>query len=222
MHRHIIAAAILGLAASPALAEGPINLRGHGLVPHRRPHGGDHRQARDAKSLLGAGGVPAKLDPNGIYAGRAHVRAVLPAADPQGQGAAAAVARRRADRRYLRDHPGRTRRLAQHVHPQAAGTSTISDAVERGRSGFAGPDVWPSEPDLPDRRPIPFERFRIGQGAGLVGTPMPPRCKVLPGNQFPVEGYDNFVKQIVPRWLDDRRRRSSPPTSRWSTRSAPA
>jgi pimeloyl-ACP methyl ester carboxylesterase len=26
--------------------------------------------------------------------------------------------------------------------------------------------------------------------------------KVLPGNQFPVEGYDNFVKQIVPRWLD--------------------
>ena len=26
--------------------------------------------------------------------------------------------------------------------------------------------------------------------------------KVLPGNQFPVEAYDNFVKQIVPRWLD--------------------
>ena len=26
--------------------------------------------------------------------------------------------------------------------------------------------------------------------------------KVLPGSQFPVEGYDNFVKQVVPRWLD--------------------
>jgi pimeloyl-ACP methyl ester carboxylesterase len=24
--------------------------------------------------------------------------------------------------------------------------------------------------------------------------------KVLPGNQFPVEGYDNFTKQVVPRW----------------------
>ena len=32
----------------------------------------------------------------------------------------------------------------------------------------------------------------------------------MPGSQFPVEGYDNFVKQIVPRWTttDDR---SSPP-----------
>ena len=26
--------------------------------------------------------------------------------------------------------------------------------------------------------------------------------KLLPGSQFPVEGYDNFVKQIVPRWID--------------------
>jgi pimeloyl-ACP methyl ester carboxylesterase len=24
--------------------------------------------------------------------------------------------------------------------------------------------------------------------------------KLLPGNQFPPEGYDNFTKQIVPRW----------------------
>ena len=23
---------------------------------------------------------------------------------------------------------------------------------------------------------------------------------MLPGNQFPVEGYENFVKQSVPRW----------------------
>jgi hypothetical protein len=26
--------------------------------------------------------------------------------------------------------------------------------------------------------------------------------KVIPGNQFPVEGYDNFTKQIVPRWTN--------------------
>ena len=25
--------------------------------------------------------------------------------------------------------------------------------------------------------------------------------KLLPGNQFPIEAYDNFLKQIVPRWL---------------------
>ena len=42
-----------------------------------------------------------------------------------------------------------------------------SDAVERGRSGFAGPDVWKSEPNFLTKA-NPFERFRIGQGAGLM------------------------------------------------------
>ena len=67
MHRHIIAAAILGLAASPALAEGPINLRGMGSF-----HIGGRTVEITGKPvrevLLGAGGVPAKLDPNGLYA----------------------------------------------------------------------------------------------------------------------------------------------------------
>ena len=64
MHRHIIAAAILGLAASPALAEEPINLRGIGSF-----HIGGRTVEITGKPvrevLLGAGGVPAKLDPNG-------------------------------------------------------------------------------------------------------------------------------------------------------------
>ena len=64
----------------------------------------------------------------------------------------------------------------------------------------------------------PFERFRIGEGAGSWNAD-PAKMKVLPGNQFPVEGYDNFVKQIVPRWPTTTRR-SSPPTPSWSTRSA--
>ena len=67
MHRHLIAAAILGLAASPALAEGPINLRGMGSF-----HIGGRTVEITGKPvrevLLGAGGVPAKLDPNGLYA----------------------------------------------------------------------------------------------------------------------------------------------------------
>ena len=37
----------------------------------------------------------------------------------------------------------------------------VSDAVERGRSGFASPDVWPSEPTFLTYQD-PFERFRIG------------------------------------------------------------
>ena len=75
----------------------------------------------------------------------------------------------------------------------------ISDAVERGRSGFASPDVWPSEPTfLPYADP--FERFRIGEGEGSWNAD-PSKRKVLAGNQFPVEAYENYMKQTVPRWL---------------------
>jgi len=75
----------------------------------------------------------------------------------------------------------------------------ISDAVERGRSGFAPPDVWPTEPTfLPFADP--FERFRIGDGEGSWNED-PAKRRVLPGNQFPVEAYDNYMRQTVPRWL---------------------
>src|SRR5262249_59898831 len=45
----------------------------------------------------------------------------------------------------------------------------------------------------------PFERFRIGDGPNSY-DPDPTKRKVMAGSQFPVEGYDNFVKQGVPRW----------------------
>ena len=75
----------------------------------------------------------------------------------------------------------------------------VSDAVERGRAGFASPDVWPSEPTFLTYAD-PFERFRIGDGEGSW-NPDPAKRKVLPGSQFPVEAYDNYMKQSVPRWL---------------------
>lgn len=44
----------------------------------------------------------------------------------------------------------------------------------------------------------PFERFRIGDGPGSYHKD-PAQMKPLPGNQFPLEGYDNFTRQVVPR-----------------------
>jgi len=74
-----------------------------------------------------------------------------------------------------------------------------SDAVERGRAGWAMvPDIFKSEPVFLTKA-NPFERFRIGQGAGSY-SPEPAKQRVLPGSQFPVAAYDNFVKQNVPRW----------------------
>src|SRR6267154_2577273 len=44
----------------------------------------------------------------------------------------------------------------------------------------------------------PFERFRIGAAGSY--DPDPAKRKLLPGSQFPNEGYENFTKQNVPRW----------------------
>ena len=74
-----------------------------------------------------------------------------------------------------------------------------SDAVERGRSGFAPPDVWPVEPIFLTYQD-PFERFRIGDGAGSWNAD-PAKRKLMPGSQFPVEAYENYMRQSVPRWL---------------------
>jgi pimeloyl-ACP methyl ester carboxylesterase len=75
----------------------------------------------------------------------------------------------------------------------------VSDAVERGRSGFASPDVWSDSPIFLNYQD-PYERFRIGQGAGSWNAD-PAKRKPMPGTQFPVEAYDNYMKQSVPRWL---------------------
>jgi pimeloyl-ACP methyl ester carboxylesterase len=75
----------------------------------------------------------------------------------------------------------------------------VSDAVERGRASFASPDVWSSEPIFLNYAD-PFERFRIGDGEGSWNAD-PAKRKVLPGSQFPVEAYDSYMKQAVPRWL---------------------
>jgi len=75
----------------------------------------------------------------------------------------------------------------------------VSDAVEHGRSGFASPDVWLGEPIFLTYAD-PFERFRIGAGDGSW-DPDPTKQKLMPGLQFPVDAYANYMKQMVPRWL---------------------
>src|SRR5579871_2713491 len=74
-----------------------------------------------------------------------------------------------------------------------------SDAVERGRAGWAQyPDIFKSEPVFLTTA-NPFLRFRIGDGPNSY-DPDPAKRKLMPGSQFPNEGYENFVKQNVPRW----------------------
>src|SRR2546428_13926500 len=60
------------------------------------------------------------------------------------------------------------------------------------------PDIFKGEPVFLAKA-NPFERFRIGQSLGSW-SPDPAQRKLMPNVQFPVEAYDNFVKQSVPRW----------------------
>jgi hypothetical protein len=127
------------------------------------------------------GGVPAKVDPNGTYLVESmYVQYFLPA-------------RKRGEIPLLMWHGGGLTGVTYETTPDGRegwlnyfvkqGWDVYnSDAVERGRAGWAMfPDIFKSEPlFLP--KDEPFQRFRMA------------------GSQFPQQGYDNFVRQIVPRW----------------------
>ena len=144
------------------------------------------------------GGVPAKVDLNGTYAVEAmYVQYFLPA-------------NRRGAVPLLMWHGGGLTGVTYETTPDGRegwlnyfikqGWDVYnSDAVERGRAGWAmSPDIFKGDPVFLNKA-NPFERFRIGQGLGSY-SPDPEKQKLMPNVQFPVGSYDNFVKQAVPRW----------------------
>ncbi len=148
--------------------------------------------------VFAAGGVPAKIDPNGVYqVEQMYVQYFI----PQNQ---------RGGLPLLMWHGGGLSGVTYETTPDGRegwlnyfikkGWPVFnSDAVERGRSGWAMyPDVFTSEPVFLTKQD-PFMRFRIGAGPGAYDRD-PAKMKLKPGSQFPAEGYDNFTKQGVPRW----------------------
>lgn len=144
------------------------------------------------------GGVPAKVDPNGVYqVEQMYVQYFV----PQNQ---------RGTLPLLMWHGGGLTGVTYETTPDGRegwmnyfikkGWSVFnSDAMERGRSGWAMyPDVFKSEPVFLTKED-PFMRFRIGAGPGSYSSD-PAKMKLKPGSQFPAEGYNNFTKQGVPRW----------------------
>lgn len=75
----------------------------------------------------------------------------------------------------------------------------VCDAVERGRSGFAPhPDIWPEGPVTQTIDDV-YTRFRIGDAPGSY-DPDPERRSAYQNSRFPVEHFDKFCLQMVPRW----------------------
>ena len=194
--RSISAAAVL-MGATLANAAEPIALRDMGSF-----HVGGRLVEISGKPVkevtFTPGGVPAKVDPNGTYqVEQMYVQYFLPANEKgaypllmwHGGGLTGVT--------YETTPDGREGWLNYFLRKGWAVYN--SDAVERGRAGWAQyPDIFKGEPVFLTTA-NPFERFRIGDGAGSY-DPDPAKRKLMPGSQFPNEGYENFVKQNVPRW----------------------
>ena len=75
---------------------------------------------------------------------------------------------------------------------------TVSDAMERGRSGWARfPEVLPGEPVFRTMGEA-WGLFRVGEQPGW--NPDPARRVAHADSRFPVAHWDQFMKQGVPRW----------------------
>jgi pimeloyl-ACP methyl ester carboxylesterase len=196
--RRILIAAIFAFAATPiSAAEEDIVLRGMGSF-----HVGGRIAEVSGKPVRmivrQPGGPLTKLDPNGQYmVEQMYVQYFLPR-------------NRKGKLPLLMWHGGGLTGVTYESTPDGregwlnlfvrrGWDVYVSDAVERGRAGFAPPDIWSSEPTFLTYAD-PFERFRIGDGEGSWSAD-PAKRRVLPASQFPVEAYDNYMKQSVPRWL---------------------
>ena len=197
--RRILLGMILCCAAMPALtAEEDIVLRGMGSF-----HVGGRVAEVSGKAVRmivrQPGGPQTKLDPNGQYmVEQMYVQYFLPK-------------QRKGKLPLLMWHGGGLTGVTYESTPDGregwlnlfvrkGWDVYVSDAVERGRAGFASPDVWTVGADLPDLSPT-RSSASASATAKAPGIADPAKRKVLPGSQFPVEAYDNYMKQSVPRWL---------------------
>ncbi len=74
----------------------------------------------------------------------------------------------------------------------------VSDAVERGRAGWAMPEVFTGEPVFTAEK-TPWVNFRFGEPGAW--SPEPEKRRAFAGSQFPFDSYGDLLKEIVPRWL---------------------
>ena len=192
--RRLFIALLFGLVATPAMAQKqPIALRDMGSF-HIGGRTIEITGQPIKEVVFTPGGVPAKIDPNGVYqVEQMYVQYFLPQ-------------NRKGKLPLLMWHGGGLTGVTYETTPDGRegwltmfirhGWDTyISDAMERGRSGWT--TTFKGDPlflPLGD----PWERFRIGP-AGSWNADKAKRV-TYPGTQFPIEGYEQFMKQGVPRW----------------------
>jgi pimeloyl-ACP methyl ester carboxylesterase len=74
----------------------------------------------------------------------------------------------------------------------------VGDAVERGRASWSRyPEIYKTEPLFRTKKEA-WELFRIGPLNSYQTDPT--RRVAHPGTQWPVQAFDQFAKQGIPRW----------------------
>jgi pimeloyl-ACP methyl ester carboxylesterase len=182
------------ISSVPAQNSGPIALRDMGSFHV----GGRYIEitGQPVKEVLfSPGGVPFDIDPNGRYQVEQMYAQYF------------WVANRRGKLPLLMWHGGGLTGVTYETKPdgepgwlnyflRAGWDIYISDAMERGRSGwtatFKGEAVSLPVSDL-------WERFRIGPPDSWDDDAA--RRITYPGVQFPIDAYEQFMKQGVPRWV---------------------
>jgi pimeloyl-ACP methyl ester carboxylesterase len=195
--RGLLTALIVGASATTAFAQNkePIVLRDMGSF-HVGGRVIEITGQPIKEVVFTPGGVPAKVDPNGAYqVEQMYVQYFLPQ-------------NRKGKLPLLMWHGGGLTGVTYETTPDGRdgwlnmfvrkGWDTyVSDAMERGRSGwsytFKGEAMALPQGD-------PWVRFRIGADPASW-DPDPAKRKPNPGMQFPIEGYEQFMKQGVPRWV---------------------
>jgi pimeloyl-ACP methyl ester carboxylesterase len=75
---------------------------------------------------------------------------------------------------------------------------TVSDAVERGRASWSPfPQIYPASPLFRTQEDA-WTLFRMGPREGFA--PVAEKRRGYPGQQFPLEQFDQLCAQFVPRW----------------------
>jgi pimeloyl-ACP methyl ester carboxylesterase len=192
-----VAAIVVAASASmPAAAQTPLSVKEIGSF-----HIGGQETVLEGlptREIVFTPGAPAlKVDPNGAFeTGQMYVQFVRLAAP-------------KARYPLLMWHGGGLSGVTWETKPDgkpgwqqfflAAGHDVfVSDAVERGRAGWSRyPEIFKSEPFFRAKKEG-WDLFRIGPADGWDGESA--KRKAYPNQQFPVEAYDQFTKQSVPRW----------------------
>lgn len=148
--------------------------------------------------VFSPGAPPVKLDPNGDFTvGQMYVRYTR-LAEPQsplpllmwhGGGLAGTTYETKPD-----GEPG-----WEMAFLKAGWDVYLSDAVERGRASWARyPEIYEGEPVFRTKKEA-WELFRIGKRYASD----PAQRVALPGQQFPVQAFEQFTKQSIPRWANN-------------------